>query len=73
MAPWSPATSSAGRPERPRICDTSIGKSGAWKRNRFNHSFIGFVGGDRPEVVIAVRIEEAVPAKVKPYLDLEVD
>jgi cell division protein FtsI/penicillin-binding protein 2 len=46
---------------------------GDWKHNRFNHSFIGFVGSDRPEVVIAVRIEEAVPAAVKPYLDLEIE
>jgi membrane peptidoglycan carboxypeptidase len=46
---------------------------GDWKHNRFNHSFIGFVGSNRPEVVIAVRIEEAVPAAVKPYLDLEIE
>jgi cell division protein FtsI/penicillin-binding protein 2 len=48
-------------------------EKGDWKRNRFNHSFIGFVGANRPEVVIAVRIEEAVPAAVKPYLDLEIE
>ena len=50
-----------GKTGTAQIWDPSIGQSGAWKRNRFNHSFIGFVGGDRPEVVIAVRIEEAVP------------
>jgi cell division protein FtsI/penicillin-binding protein 2 len=46
---------------------------GDWKPNRFNHSFIGFIGSNRPEVVIAVRIEEAVPKAVKPYLDLEIE
>jgi cell division protein FtsI/penicillin-binding protein 2 len=48
-------------------------EKGDWKHNRFNHSFIGFIGSNRPEVVIAVRIEEAVPAAVKPYLDLEIE
>lgn len=36
-----------------------------WKGKRFNHSFIGFVGGDRPEAVIAVRIEEPKPLKIE--------
>lgn len=62
-----------GKTGTAQIWDSSIGKSGAWKRNRFNHSFIGFVGGDRPEVIIAVRIEEAVPTSLKPYLDLEIE
>ena len=62
-----------GKTGTAQIWDPSIGQSGAWKRNRFNHSFIGFVGGDRPDVVIAVRIEEAVPAAVKPFLDLEIE
>jgi len=38
---------------------------GAWKERRFNHSFVGFVGGRKQEVVIAVRIEEPVPDVVK--------
>jgi cell division protein FtsI/penicillin-binding protein 2 len=33
----------------------------AWKANEFNFSFVGFVGAQRPEAVIAVRIQEAVP------------
>jgi cell division protein FtsI (penicillin-binding protein 3) len=62
-----------GKTGTAQIWDESIGRSGDWKRNRFNHSFIGFVGSDRPEVVIAVRIEEAVPTATRPYLDLEVE
>lgn len=62
-----------GKTGTAQIWDPSIGKNGAWKRNRFNHSFVGFVGGDRPEVIIAVRIEEAVPAATKPFLDLEIE
>ena len=31
---------------------------GMWKENIFNHNFVGFVGGNKPEAVIAVRIEE---------------
>jgi cell division protein FtsI (penicillin-binding protein 3) len=33
-------------------------KRGEWKDNIFNHNFVGYVGGNKPEVVIAVRIEE---------------
>ena len=47
-----------GKTGTAQIWDTSRGPSGAWKDNIFNHSFIGFVGGDRPEAVIAVRLEE---------------
>jgi hypothetical protein len=36
-----------------------------WKKRRFNHSFIGFVGGRKQEYVIAVRLEEPVPIQVK--------
>jgi cell division protein FtsI (penicillin-binding protein 3) len=31
---------------------------GMWKDNIFNHNFVGFVGGNKPEAVIALRIEE---------------
>jgi cell division protein FtsI (penicillin-binding protein 3) len=34
---------------------------GSYTYNRFNFSFIGYVGGDEPAAVIAVRIGEAVP------------
>jgi cell division protein FtsI (penicillin-binding protein 3) len=42
------------------------GGKGAWKHNLFNYSFVGFVGReqDRPDLVIAVRIEEATPTVV---------
>jgi cell division protein FtsI (penicillin-binding protein 3) len=36
-----------------------------WKEKRFNHSFVGFVGGRKQEYVIAVRLEEPVPIYVK--------
>jgi cell division protein FtsI (penicillin-binding protein 3) len=45
-------------------------KRGRFKERRFNHTFVGFVGSDRPEVVIALRIEEPVPIDLRP-LDLE--
>jgi cell division protein FtsI/penicillin-binding protein 2 len=35
-----------------------------WKKRRFNHNFVGFVGGKRQDVVIAVRIEEPVPTTI---------
>jgi len=40
-------------------------RKGQWKKRRFNHSFIGFVGGRKQEYVIAVRLEEPVPMKVE--------
>ena len=43
-----------------------------YKLTRYNHSFVGFVGSDQPDVVIALRIEEAVPLDLSP-LDLEVE
>jgi cell division protein FtsI (penicillin-binding protein 3) len=36
-------------------------KKGAWKRNIFNYSFVGFVGRTSPELVVAVRISEGTP------------
>jgi cell division protein FtsI (penicillin-binding protein 3) len=68
-----PGYSIGGKTGTAQIWDATVGKDGGWKRNRFNHGFIGFVGANRPEVIIAVRIEEAVPAAVKPYLDLEIE
>ena len=37
---------------------------GKWKERRFNHSFIGFVGGRSQEYVITVRLEEPVPISI---------
>ena len=36
-----------GKTGTAQIWDTTIGPNGNWKNNIFNHSFIGFVGGDR--------------------------
>jgi cell division protein FtsI/penicillin-binding protein 2 len=36
-------------------------EKGSYTYNRFNFSFIGYVGGDEPAAIIAVRIGEAVP------------
>lgn len=38
------------------------GEKKRWKVNFFNYSFVGFVGRRSPEVVVAVRIEEARPS-----------
>jgi cell division protein FtsI/penicillin-binding protein 2 len=35
---------------------------GAWKTGQFNYSFVGYIGRGVPEVVVAVRIEEAKPS-----------
>jgi cell division protein FtsI (penicillin-binding protein 3) len=39
----------------------------AWKVNRFNYSFVGFVGREKghPDLVVAVRIEEGTPTVVR--------
>ena len=43
------------------------GGRGAWKVNLFNYSFVGFIGRetDVPDLVVAIRIEEAKPTVVK--------
>jgi cell division protein FtsI (penicillin-binding protein 3) len=37
--------------------------NGAWKHNLFNYSFVGYIGREprKPELVVAVRVEEARP------------
>jgi cell division protein FtsI (penicillin-binding protein 3) len=39
------------------------GGRGAWKHNLFNYSFVGYIGRERgrPDLVVAVRVEEARP------------
>ena len=39
----------------------------AWKINRFNYSFVGFIGHQKghPDLVVAVRIEEGTPTVVR--------
>jgi cell division protein FtsI/penicillin-binding protein 2 len=43
------------------------GGRGAWKHNLFNYSFVGFIGRQTgvPDLVVAIRIEEAKPTVVK--------
>ena len=43
------------------------GGRGAWKNNLFNYSFVGFIGRESgvPDLVVAIRIEEAKPTVVK--------
>jgi stage V sporulation protein D (sporulation-specific penicillin-binding protein) len=40
---------------------------GAWKVNKFNYSFIGYIGRHKghPDLVVAVRIEEGTPTVVR--------
>jgi len=46
---------------------TANGGRGAWKNDLFNYSFVGFIGRDPgvPDLVVAIRIEEAKPTVVK--------
>ena len=46
---------------------------GAWK-STYNYSFIGFIGHDRPQVVIAITIREAKPLTIaQGFLPLNVE
>ena len=36
-------------------------RAGGWMPDTYNHSFVGFVGGDEPEAVILVRIHNTEP------------
>jgi cell division protein FtsI/penicillin-binding protein 2 len=40
---------------------------GAWKINKYNYSFVGFVGRQKghPDLVVAVRIEEGTPTVIR--------
>jgi cell division protein FtsI/penicillin-binding protein 2 len=42
---------------------TANGGKGAWKRNLFNYSFVGFIGREigRPDLIVAIQIEEGTP------------
>ncbi|HEY3522193.1 MAG TPA: penicillin-binding transpeptidase domain-containing protein, partial [Candidatus Limnocylindrales bacterium] len=37
------------------------GGRGGWKINKFNYSFVGYIGKKRPELIVAVRIREGRP------------
>lgn len=51
-----------GKTGTAQIWDT---KTNAWKKNKFNYSFVGYIGKTHPEVVVAVRIEEARPSVLR--------
>jgi cell division protein FtsI (penicillin-binding protein 3) len=57
-----------GKTGTAQIWDPELnGGKGAWKQNLFNYSFAGFVGREagRPDLVVAVRIEEGRPTTIR--------
>ncbi|MEA2545720.1 MAG: hypothetical protein QOI09_993, partial [Chloroflexota bacterium] len=57
-----------GKTGTAQIWDTTLNHGrGAWKRNIFNYSFIGYVARQtgNPDLVVAVRIEEGTPTVAK--------
>lgn len=53
-----------GKTGTAQIWDPTLnGGRGAWKHNLFNYSFVGYVAreADRPDLIVAVRIEEGKP------------
>jgi cell division protein FtsI/penicillin-binding protein 2 len=53
-----------GKTGTAQIWDASAnGGRGAWKRNLFNYSFVGYIGRQSgvPDLVVAIRIEEGTP------------
>jgi cell division protein FtsI/penicillin-binding protein 2 len=54
-----------GKTGTAQIWDPKLrGGRGGWKVNRFNHTFVGFIGRGTPELVIAVTIREAKPLHI---------
>ena len=47
--------------------DLGFARSGRWKHNLFNYSFVGFIAREagQPDLVVAVRIEEGTPTTVR--------
>jgi cell division protein FtsI/penicillin-binding protein 2 len=55
-----------GKTGTAQIWDSKLdGGRGGWKTNKFNYSFVGYIGRTAPELVVAVRIEEAKPSVVR--------
>jgi cell division protein FtsI/penicillin-binding protein 2 len=57
-----------GKTGTAQIWDATLNKGkGAWKHNIFNYSFIGYIGRQvgRPDLVVAIRIEEGTPTVAK--------
>jgi cell division protein FtsI/penicillin-binding protein 2 len=63
-----------GKTGTAQIWDATLrGGRGDWKHNIFNYSFVGWIGVDKPRLVVAVRINEGTPTVIKQgYLDLPV-
>ena len=55
-----------GKTGTAQIWDSTANEGrGAWKNNIFNYSFVGFIGKDKPRLVIAVRVNEGTPTVLK--------
>jgi cell division protein FtsI/penicillin-binding protein 2 len=57
-----------GKTGTAQIWDPALnGGKGAWKKDLFNYSFVGFVGRERgrPDLIVAVRIEEGRPTVIR--------
>ncbi len=62
-----------GKTGTAQIWDTALnGGKGAWKRNLFNYSFVGYIArrAGHPDLIVAVKIHEARPV-VRGYGQLE--
>jgi cell division protein FtsI/penicillin-binding protein 2 len=54
-----------GKTGTAQIWDPNANKGrGAWKANRYNYSFVGYIGRGTPELVVAVTIHEAKPLAI---------
>jgi membrane peptidoglycan carboxypeptidase len=48
-------------------------EAGGWLADTYNHTFVGFVGNDKPEAIILVRIHDTIPRVPKKWgMSLEV-
>jgi len=55
-----------GKTGTAQIWDPKLrGGRGDWKSNVFNYSFVGYIGRVEPELVVAVRIQEARPTVIQ--------
>ena len=57
-----------GKTGTAQIWDPKANKGrGAWKHNKFNYTFVGYVAREkgRPDLVVAVRIEEGTPTTLR--------
>jgi cell division protein FtsI/penicillin-binding protein 2 len=55
-----------GKTGTAQIWDPKLrGGRGDWKADIFNYSFVGYIGHQQPELVVAIRISEGTPTVVK--------